>query len=53
MAVEFPVKMLRKCPIVSDGAIIEPKLKLKFTINIPNIAYALAKSNPIIRFCIF
>jgi hypothetical protein len=53
IAVEFPVNIFRKYPTLSVGFITEPKLKLKFTINIPKIAYALAKSNPIIRCCIF
>jgi len=52
IAVEFPVKIFRKCQTKSVGAIVAPKLKLKFTINIPKIAYALAMSNPIIRCCI-
>ena len=52
IAVEFPVKIFRKCPTKSVGAIIAPKQKLKFTINIPKMAYALAMSKPIIRCCI-
>jgi hypothetical protein len=52
IAVEFPTKIFRKRPTKSVGAIVAPKLKLKFTINIPKMAYALAMSNPIIRCCI-
>ena len=49
IAVEFPVKIFRKRPAELIGDIMELKLKLKLTIYIPNIAYALAKSKPIIR----
>ncbi len=45
--VELPMKRFVNFPkIVSSRN--EPKQKVKFTINIPKIAYALAKSNPII-----
>lgn len=52
IAVELPTKRLRNCPS-EDLSWNEPKQKLKFTINIPKIAYALAKSKPIILCCIF
>jgi hypothetical protein len=38
MAVEFPVKIFRKCPIESLGLITDPKLKLKLTMYIPKMA---------------
>ena len=51
IAVEFPTKRFKNFP---NAEVYEndPKQKLKFTMNIPKIAYALAISKPATR-CVF
>ena len=49
--VEFPINRFVNCPGKDLSANV-PKQNVKFTMYIPNMAYALAKSNPIILFVI-
>ena len=51
MEVEFPTNSAVNLP-AQDGSPKEPKQNVKFTINMPNMAYALAMSKPRIRWSI-